>query len=218
LLKSPVRPMILELPTYRWPSPRTLGVTVWQRAMLFVRRAGTVIMALSIVLWAMATFPRTEVDETLPAVAQAEQQLEGSLLGRVGKVIEPVVRPLGYDWKIGVSIAASFAAREVFVSTMGTIYGVGSGEEATAALGDRLRAERHPVTGEPVYTTLVAIGLMVFYVYALMCMSTTAITVREAGGGRVGWGWAAVQFGYMLALAYVAALLVYQGGRALGWG
>jgi ferrous iron transport protein B len=218
LLKGPVRPMILELPTYRWPSPRTLGVTVWQRAMLFVKRAGTVIMALSIVLWAMATYPRTAVDPTLTEVAQAEQQLEGSLLGTVGKIIEPAVRPLGYDWKIGVSIAASFAAREVFVSTMGTIYGVGSSEEETAALGDRLRAERDPVTGEPVYTTLVAIGLMVFYVYALMCMSTTAITVREAGGGRVGWGWAAVQFGYMLALAWIAAFVVYQGGRALGLG
>lgn len=218
LLKGPVRPMILELPAYRWPSVRTLGVTVWQRAMLFVRRAGTVIMALSIVLWAMATYPRTEVDASLPDVTQAEQQLEGSTLGRVGKIIEPVVRPLGYDWKIGVSIAASFAAREVFVSTMGTIYGVGSDEENVQALGERLRAERDPVTGEPVYTTLVAMGLMVFYVFALMCMSTTAITVREAGGGRVGWGWAAMQFGYMLVLAYGAAWIVYAGGRALGWG
>ena len=218
LLKGPVRPMILELPTYRWPSPRTLAVTVWQRAMLFVRRAGTVIMALSIVLWAMATYPRTPVDASLPEVAQAEQQLEGSLLGRVGKVIEPVVRPLGYDWKIGVSIAASFAAREVFVSTMGTIYGVGGSDEDTGALSDRLLAERHPETGEPVYTTLVAIGLMVFYVFALMCMSTTAITVREAGGGRMGWTWAAIQFGYMLGLAWIGAFLVYQGGRALGWG
>ena len=217
LLKGPVRPMILELPAYRWPSPRTLAVTVWQRAMLFVRRAGTVIMALSSVLWAMATYPRTAVDPTLPSVAQAEQQLEGSALGQVGKLIEPVVRPLGYDWKIGVSIAASFAAREVFVSTMGTIYGVGSEEDDVQALGDRLRAERDPDTGAPVYSTLVALGLMVFYVYALMCMSTTAITVREAGGGRLGWSWAAVQFGYMLALAYGAAWLVYNVGRALGY-
>jgi ferrous iron transport protein B len=218
LLKGPVRPMILELPTYRWPSVRTLAVTVWQRAMLFVRRAGTVIMALSIVLWAMATYPRSPVDPSLPEVLQAERQLEGSLLGRVGKVIEPAVRPLGYDWKIGVSIAASFAAREVFVSTMGTIYGVGSGDDGGTALSDRLLAERHPDTGRPVYTTLVAIGLMVFYVFALMCMSTTAITVREAGGGRLGWTWAAIQFGYMLGLAWIGAFLVYQGGRALGWG
>ncbi len=218
LLKGPVRPMILELPSYRWPSVRTLGVTVWQRAMLFVRRAGTVIMALSIVLWALATYPKTDADPQLTEAAQAEQQLEASALGQIGRILEPVVKPLGYDWKIGVSIAASFAAREVFVSTMGTIYGVGGGEEDVMALGDRLKAERDPVTGEPVYTTLVALGLMVFYVYALMCMSTTAITVREAGGGKIGWSWAAIQFGYMLALAYGAAWLVYNVGRALGFG
>ncbi len=218
LLKGPVRPMILELPPYRRPSVRTLAVTVWQRALLFVRRAGTVILSLSIVLWALATYPRTAVDPSLPERERQEQQLEGSALGHIGKLIEPVVRPLGYDWKIGVSIAASFAAREVFVSTMGTIYGVGGGEEDADALGARLRAERDPVTGAPVYTPLVAIGLMVFYVYALMCMSTTAITVREAGGGRIGWQWAAIQFGYMLVLAYVAAWLVYAGGRALGFG
>lgn len=218
LLKGPVRPMILELPPYRRPSVRSLAVTVWQRAMLFVRRAGTVILSLSIVLWALATYPRVEVDPSLPDEVQQEQQLEGSALGHIGKLIEPVVRPLGYDWKIGVSIAASFAAREVFVSTMGTIYGVGGADEDAEALGDRLRAERDPDTGAPVYTPLVAVGLMVFYVYALMCMSTTAITVREAGGGRVGWRWAAIQFGYMLVLAYVAAWLVYAGGRALGFG
>lgn len=218
LLKGPVRPMILELPSYRWPSAQTLAVTVWQRAMLFVRRAGTVIMALSIVLWALATYPRTEADLSLSDIAQQEQQLESSALGQLGKIIEPVVRPLGYDWKIGVSIAASFAAREVFVSTMGTIYGVGSDDDNAAALGERLKAERNPVTGAPVYSTLVALGLMVFYVYALMCMSTTAITVREAGGGRIGWSWAAVQFVYMLVLAYGAAWLVYNVGRALGFG
>ncbi len=218
LLRAAVRPMILELPPYRLPSAQTLATTVWQRVMMFVRRAGTVILALSIVLWALATYPRTTPDPSLPAVAQQEQQLEASALGRIGKVIEPVVAPLGYDWKIGVSIAASFAAREVFVSTMGTIYGVGSDEENVAALGDRLRAERHADTGEPVYTTLVALGLMVFYVYALMCMSTTAITVREAGGGRIGWQWATLQFVYMFVLAWGAAWLVYHGGRALGYG
>ncbi len=218
LLKGPVRPMILELPSYRWPSVRTLGVTVWQRAMLFVRRAGTVIMSLSIVLWALATYPRTAPDPLLSEMSQQEQQLEQSALGQIGKVIEPLVRPLGYDWKIGVSIAASFAAREVFVSTMGTIYGVGGDDDNAAALGERLKAEVDPNTGRPVYSTLVALGLMVFYVYALMCMSTTAITVREAGGGKIGWSWAAIQFGYMLALAYGAAWLVYTVGRALGYG
>ncbi len=218
LLRGAVRPMIMELPQYRLPSLRTLAVTVWQRVMMFVKRAGTVILSLSIVLWALATYPRTTPDESLPEVVQQELQLEQSALGRIGKAIEPAVAPLGYDWKIGVSIAASFAAREVFVSTMGTIYGVASADEDVTSLGERLRTERHPDTGEPVYTTLVALGLMVFYVYALMCMSTTAITVRETGGGRIGWKWAAIQFSYMLVLAWVAAWLVYNVGRALGYG
>ncbi len=217
LLKAPVRPMILELPSYRWPSARTLAVNVWQRAVIFLRRAGTVILSLSIVLWALATYPKQTPDAALTETAQQEAQLANSYLGAIGHAIEPVVRPLGYDWKMGVSIAASFAAREVFVSTMGTIYGVAGADENMTALGERLQAERDPVTGEPVYSTLVAIGLMVFYVYALMCMSTIAVTVREAGSGRIGWQWAAIQFGYMLALAYGAAWLVYNGGRALGF-
>ncbi|MFN9118021.1 MAG: ferrous iron transport protein B [Gemmatimonas sp.] len=216
LLKGPVRPMILELPPYRLPSAWSLLVSVAQRCQLFLRRAGTVILALSIVLWAMATYPRSVVDPSLPDVARQERQLQGSVLGQIGQAIEPVVRPLGYDWKIGVSIAASFAAREVFVSTMGTIYGVGSDDES--ALTERLVNETDPATGRRVYTPLVAVGLMVFYVFALMCISTTAVTVREAGGGALGWKWAAVQFAYMLGLAYIAAWLVYAAGTALGLG
>jgi ferrous iron transport protein B len=217
LLRGPMRPMILELPHYRWPSARNLFISVSGRAKLFLRKAGTVILALSVVLWALATYPKTAPAPGQSPEAASEQQLERSVLGRIGHAIEPAVRPLGYDWKIGVSIAASFAAREVFVSTMGTIYGVGEGVDETA-LRDRLRTERDTRTGALTYSPLVAVGLMVFYVYALMCMSTIAVTVREAGGGRVGWRWATIQFAYMLALAYGAALLVYQGGRALGWG
>ena len=215
LLKGPVRPMILELPPYRWPSLRSLGVSVAQRCQLFLRRAGTVILSLSILLWAMATYPKVADDATRSPEAQQEAQLAHSVLGRIGQGIEPLVRPLGYDWKIGVSIAASFAAREVFVSTMGTIYGVGSEDET--ALRERLLAERR-ADGAPAYTPLIAVGLMVFYVFALMCISTVAVTVREAGGGRIGWQWAAIQFAYMLGLAYGAAWLVYAGGRALGFG
>jgi ferrous iron transport protein B len=214
LLKGPVRPMLLELPAYRWPSPQSLLVSVWQRCAVFLRRAGTVILSLSIVLWALATYPKAEVDATLPETVQQEQQLAQSVLGRFGHAIEPVVAPLGYDWKIGVSIVASFAAREVFVSTMGTIYGVGGEDEG--ALSERLLAQQRP-DGTPRYTPLIAVGLMVFYVYALMCISTVAVTVREAGGGAVGWRWAAIQFGYMLVLAYVAAYLVLVVGRALGF-
>ncbi len=218
LLKGPVRPMILELPPYRMPSVRSLGVSVTQRCRLFVQRAGTVILALSVVLWALATYPKSTPNSSLSDAAQQESQLEHSILGHIGHGIEPLVRPLGYDWKIGVSIAASFAAREVFVSTMSTIYGAGKADDNVIALGNRLRAERDPVSGAVVYTPLIAVGLMVFYVFALMCMSTIAVTVREAGGGRIGWQWAGLQFAYMLALAYGAAFLVYRGGLALGLG
>lgn len=218
LLRGPTRPMIMELPPYRLPEVRGLLLSVWHRAKLFLRKAGTIIFALSIVLWALATYPKTDVATGLPDEAAQEQQLENSVLGRLGHAIEPVVRPLGYDWKIGVSIVSSFAAREVFVSTMGTIYGVGETDETSPVLRERLKLERHAGSGELVYSPLVAVGLMVFYVYALMCISTVAVVVRETGGGRLGWKWAAFQFAYMLLLAYGAALLVYQGGRALGLG
>ena len=219
LLKGPVRPMILELPPYRLPSVNSLSVSVTQRCLMFLQRAGTVILALSIVLWAMATYPKSTPSASLSPAMQQEQQLAGSTLGKIGHAIEPLVKPLGYDWKIGVSIAASFAAREVFVSTMSTIYGVGKAEgDDAVALGRRLREEKSPETGKLVYTPLVAVGLMVFYVFALMCMSTIAVTVREAGGGRIGWQWAGLQFAYMLVLAYSAAWIVYRGGQALGWG
>ena len=217
LLRGPVRPMILEMPAYRLPNLRTLLQNVWHRAQMFLRRAGTVILSCSVILWAMATYPKTSVPAGTEPARAHEMQLGNSVLGHVGKVIEPLVRPLGYDWKIGVSIAASFAAREVFVSTMGTIYGVGEADETSIALRQRLRDEVNPQTGGPKYTPLVALGLMVFYVFALMCISTVAVTVREAGGGRIGWTWAGIQFTYMLGLAYVAGLAVYQGGRLLGY-
>ena len=220
LLRGPVQPLIIELPQYRVPQPRALAMSVGHRAMLFVRRAGTIILAVSIVLWAMATYPKYEPPANVRMTAEAvqEAQLANSALGRIGHAIEPAVRPLGYDWKIGVSMVASFAAREVFVSTMGTIYGVGAVDESDAPLPERLKAERDRETGAPVYTTLVAIGLMVFYVFALMCVSTVAVTVRETGGGWRGLRWAALQFGYMLALAYGGAWIVYRVGGAMGWG
>ena len=217
LMRGQARPMIMELPPYRLPSAKGLALSVWHRARLFLRKAGTVILSLSIVLWALATFPRTAPTPGGTPEAAQEQQLAGSVLGRVGHAIEPAVRPLGYDWKIGVGIVSSFAAREVFVSTMGTIYGVGSADENSASLREKLQREKNPDTGLPAYTPLVAVGLMVFYVFAMMCMSTGAVTVRETGGGWQGLRWAAFQFGYMLAMAYAAAFLVYHGGRLLGY-
>ena len=218
LLKGQARPMIMELPPYRLPRVKSLALSVGHRASMFLKKAGTIILSLSILLWALATYPKTEPSAGMSGEQAQEAQLAGSLLGRMGHVVEPVVAPLGYDWKIGVGILSSFAAREVFVATMGTIYGVGSdANEESASLRDKLRAETHRISGAPVYTPLVAVGLMVFYVYAMMCMSTAAVVVRETGGGWQGVRWAGFQFAWMLALAYLSALLVYQGGRLLGW-
>jgi ferrous iron transport protein B len=191
-----------------------LASSVWRRVRVFLRRAGTVIFAISIVLWGLASYPKAAATGT----PSQEAQLSQSALGSIGHAIEPAVRPLGYDWKIGVSMIASFAAREVFVSTMATIYGVDRSDAAKPALAERLRSERDAATGRHRYTTLVALGLMAFYVFALMCTSTLAVTVRETGGGWRGARWAALQFSYMLVLAYGAALLVYHGGLALGLG
>jgi ferrous iron transport protein B len=219
LLKGQARPMIMELPPYRLPRVRSLALSVGHRASMFLKKAGTIILSLSILLWALATYPKTEPAPGMSGQQAQEAQLANSALGRMGHAVEPLVAPLGYDWKIGVGILSSFAAREVFVATMGTIYGVGSdADEESVSLRDQLRAETHAATGAPVYTPLVAVGLMVFYVYAMMCMSTAAVVVRETGGGWTGVRWASFQFLWMLALAYLSALLVYQGGRALGWG
>lgn len=217
LLRGPVQPMIMELPPYRLPDARSLFLTVAQRSGIFLRRAGTIILALSIVLWALASYPKADLPGGASAERVQEEQLAQSYLGRAGQAVEPVFAPLGYDWKIAVSIISSFAAREVFVSTMGTIYGVGSEtDETSVALRDQLRAERNAV-GEPVYTPLVALGLMVFYVFAMMCMSTNAVVVRETGGGWKGAKWAIFQFVWMFVLAYAAAWIVYRGGLALGF-
>ena len=213
LLRSDTRALIMELPRYSMPSARVLLASGWQRVRVFLRRAGTVIFALSIVLWALARYPQLDGGSAV----SPDQQLAHSALGRLGRTIEPAVRPLGFDWKIGVSIVASFAAREVFVSTMGTIYSTGSAENVPA-LTQRLRQERDPRTGAPAYTTLVAVGLMVFYVFALMCASTVAVTIRETGGGWQGAAWATLQFGYMLGLAWGGALVVHRAGLALGLG
>ena len=220
LLRSDTRALIMELPAYSMPSVRVLVASMWQRVRLFLRRAGTVIFAISLVLWALSRYPQPATTNNTNAtkIATPEQQLSASALGRIGHVIEPAVRPLGYDWKIGVSMIASFAAREVFVSTMGTIYSSGAPDGAPQQLAERLRDVREPGTGARAYTPLVAVGLMVFYVFALMCTSTVAITVRETGGGWRGVTWAALQFGYMLALAYGAAFAIYRVGLALGLG
>ena len=208
LLRGETPMLLLEMPPYRLPSWRGVFVRMWERGLIFLRRAGTVILALSILLWALATFPKPKDPETSPADAIAH-----SYAGMMGHTIEPLIKPLGYDWKIGIGLIASFAAREVFVGTMSIVYAVESdAEEDIAPLRDTMRAEKH-ADGSPIFTPLVCIGLMVFYVLAMQCISTVAIVRRETNS----WRWPLFQIAYMTTLAWLGAFLVYQGGRLLGF-
>jgi len=205
---------MMELPPYRWPRFRDVVWRMLERAKLFLTRAGTIILAISIVLWFLASYPRIEPDPALAADQAAAEQLAGSAIGRLGHLIEPAIAPLGYDWKIGVALISSLAAREVAVSALATIYSVGNADEANESLRERLRSDRNPRTGEAVFTPLVAVSLMVFFVLACQCMSTVAIVKRETNT----WRWPAFLFAYMTVLAWVAAFVTYQGGMLLGFG
>ncbi len=214
---------ILELPRYKLPSAKGVARTVFDRGAVFVKQAGTVILAISIVLWFLAYFPRSEevkaraeariaAGEPEEEVREEEagEQVRQSFAGRMGRAIEPAIAPLGFDWKIGIGIIASFAAREVLVSSLGIVYGVGDVDETSTALRDHLREAKDP-RGRP-FTWLTAVSLMVFFVLACQCMSTLAVVKRETNS----WRWPLFMFGYMTVLAYLGSLLVYQGGLALG--
>ncbi|MDA1193831.1 MAG: ferrous iron transport protein B, partial [Planctomycetota bacterium] len=226
LFKGESSSFLLELPPYRMPSIKGILRTVGGKARVFVREAGTVILAISIVLWFLAYYPRSdevateaaqrvEAGEDAELVAQWEAgaQLEQSYAGRLGHAIEPAIEPLGYDWKTGVGLIASFAAREVMVSTLGIVYSVGEADEESEPLREKLRADKR-ADGSPVHTPLTSISLMVFFVLACQCMSTLAVVKRETNS----WRWPLFMFVYMTVLAYVASLIVYQGGSALGYG
>lgn len=240
ILKAPPPPLIMELPPYRMPNFKVVAVNVFQRAGMFVRRAGTIILAISIILWALANFPRLpENDQTSasePSKAEvvqtddpgkvtpvevakrqeaeaAGEQLSYSIAGRLGHAIEPIIRPLGYDWKIGIGLISSFAAREVFVSTMGILYSVGSNEDASSSSLLQAMRDAKREDGTPVWTPLLALTTMIFYLLAFQCMSTFATVRRETNS----WGWTLFMAGYMTVLAYVVTFLVYQGGRLLGF-
>lgn len=211
VLKAPTPPFMMELPPYRMPSVRTVLSNVLERAGLFVRRAGTVILAISIILWALAYFPRGGAAESGTETV-ASDQLENSFAGRLGHAIEPAIEPLGYDWKIGVALIASFAAREVLVSTLSILYNVGGDADETDGLASALRDAKRP-DGLPVWTPLTSISLMVFFVLAMQCMSTVAIVRRETNS----WRWPLFMVAYMTILAYLGAFVTYQGGRLLGF-
>ena len=190
--------MVLELPSYQRPSWREVLMQLLERGKIFLRRAGTVILGLSILLWALTTYPKSDSEN-------ASEQLAHSAAGRMGKAIEPVIAPLGYDWKMGVGLVASFAAREVFVSTMSIIY---LGEDATGE-GNTVRekmAKEKRADGTPAYNVRTCLSLLVFYVFAMQCLSTVAVTRRETNS----WRWPIFQVVYLTGFAYIAALATYQ--------
>ena len=226
LLKAPPPPFLMELPPYRVPNLRNVFQNMVIRAWLFVKRAGTVILAISIILWALMYFPRgpqaaandpvqtgaADV-QPRPATSAETEQLANSFAGKLGHTIEPVIRPLGFDWKTGVALIASFAAREVIVSTLGIIYNVGKDEnEQSETLVSAVR-EAKKDDGTPAWTPLTALTLMVFFVLAMQCMSTVAVVRRETNS----WRWPLFMITYMTGLAYIAAMITYQGGKALGF-
>lgn len=218
--------LLLELPEYRLPRLKYVGLSVWEKVKVFVFDAGKVILAISIVLWALASYGPSEritkaeevveakyaqfgvMDSTLMEQKEMELgavRLENSYIGILGHAIEPVIRPLGYDWKIGIALITSFAAREVFVGSMATIYSAGEDIEKDSSLLKRLREEKNPRTGAPAYNLANGASLMVFYVFAMQCMATLAVVKRETKS----WKWPLIQLAYMGILAYGAALLTF---------
>ncbi|RMD93613.1 MAG: ferrous iron transport protein B, partial [Calditrichaeota bacterium] len=228
LVKGKSDSFIMELPAYRTPVWRFVLLRVYESAKVFVSNAGKIIMAISIVLWFLASYPKLDPgrpgdassqpaavqQNAAPAKTQPMLQIQQSYAGRLGHFIEPVIRPLGFDWKIGIGLITSFAAREVLVSTLATIYNLQDADETSVDLREALRKDVYPDTGKPVFTPLVAISLMVFFVLACQCMSTLAIVRRETNS----WRWPMTMFLYMLVFAYVGSFTVFHLGKLLGLG
>lgn len=201
---------VMELPPYRVPLMRSVFHQVYSRGKLFLFNAGKIIMAISIVLWFLASFPTVEKPDG--ADSDNINPIHNSYAGKIGHAIEPIIKPLGFDWKIGVGLITSFAAREVVISTLATLYNVEDDGENMVSLSESMKNDINPKTGLPVYSTLVALSLMVFYVFAAQCMATFAIVRHETNS----WKWPLIMITYMTSLAYIASFIVYQGGTLIG--
>jgi ferrous iron transport protein B len=239
ILPGGSKPLMIELPPYRVPGLRTALLHTFDRAKIFVKQAGTIILLISLILWAMSYYPKSAPPAAAVAMtAQAAQfekagetakaheleanadrltkqhSLQNSFAGRIGHAIEPVISPLGYDWQIGIGIISSFAAREVIVSTLAIVYGVGAdqAEQNRNSLYDSLRHAQR-TDGTPIFNVATCASLLVFYILAAQCLSTTAVVRRETNS----WKWPLFQIAYMTGLAYVAALIVYQSLRYFGY-
>ncbi|MGF7078642.1 ferrous iron transport protein B [Mucilaginibacter sp. UYCu711] len=224
ILKSRERGyFIMELPVYRMPRWNNVAYSMYERSKSFVVQAGKVIIAVSIILWVMASygpgdrFEKIDAKYKQPQYTQnisadqlsrdiATEKLENSYAGVLGHVIEPAIRPLGFDWKIGIALITSFAAREVFVGTMATIYSVNGSVDDIQSVQEKMHQAKNTQTGQPVFTFAVAFSLMMFYAFAMQCASTVAVVFRETKS----WKWPAIQFAYMTVLAYVVSFVVYQ--------
>lgn len=215
--------LIMELPTYRVPKWSNVGYTIVEKTKAFVFEAGKIILAISVILWVLASYgPGTAMEDAEKSVRNstsaatfsedelndriAASKLEHSYAGVIGKALEPAIRPLGYDWKIGIALITSFAAREVFVGTMATIYSIGSQTDNESTIKQRMKEEVNYETGGPRFTPAVGLSLLVFYTFAMQCMSTLAVVYRETKG----WKWPLIQLLYMTALAYISAYAVFQ--------
>jgi ferrous iron transport protein B len=224
ILSGAARPMVIELPPYQWPSISNALLTCWDRGWLFLRKAGTVILGMVIVLWWLSAYPKPPPPEadsvTLSPVAlvQTHERTQAStsspmawsFAGRIGRAVQPVFEPLGWDWQLTVGVMTSFAAREVFVSTMAVL--VADGDQDDSEILRRIAHAKRD-NGQPMLGTASAASLLVFFVLAMQCLPTLAVTAREAGG----WKWAALQFGWMTGVAWVAAWITYRFVISAGW-
>lgn len=210
LLKSEPPIMIMELPPYRLPRIKDVALHMFERAWIFLRRAGTVILGISIVLWFLTAYPKA------PQGASAAQQIEHSFAGRAGHALESLIKPLGFDWRVGIGLVSSFAAREVFVSSTAVVFSVenfeGGKSADVAPLRQTLRDAKWP-DGRALFTPLVCLTLMLYYVFAMQCMSTVAVVKRETNS----WRWPLFQIGYMTGTAWIVCFIVYQAGRSFGF-
>jgi ferrous iron transport protein B len=217
LLRGASRPMVIELPPYQWPSVRNALLTCLDRGWLFLRKAGTVILGMVIVLWWLAAYPKPPVANTAVAtppvateLAPPPSDMAYSFAGQIGRTVQPVFEPMDWDWQLTVGVMTSFAAREVFVSTMAVLVAGNDDADDPQVLQRITSAKRDD--GRPMLTTATAASLLVFFVLAMQCLPTLAVTAREAGG----WKWAVLQFGWMSGVAWLAAwvtwLLVHAGG------
>jgi ferrous iron transport protein B len=214
---------IMEMPVYRMPRWSNIGLTIVEKVKLFLFEAGKVIIAISIVLWVLSSFGpgdsfkniekkyktennKNHLSENERHVQMQSEKLSASYAGRIGKTIEPLIRPLGFDWKIGIALVTSFAAREVFVGTMATIYSVGEDGNNQKTVRQKMAEDINPYTGKPLYNLAVGFSLMLFYAFAMQCMSTVAVVFKETGS----WKWPVIQIVYMSALAYFSSMLIYQ--------